>query len=862
MATVRGFEARGVKLYVCHNDSWIIVRDGDMWISSRSLAQYLGYQDAHSLLRALHSDSSLLCDRLSFPASILKFPNEGTAHWFVKVAGLVGGAKLLVQAKLDLIPPLLGSLLKYVAMWALDVQDECNRLQRQPQDRRSLTLAAPTKRDPSVDATHMHLIRGPHIVMQKVIRDVDIPPPHPRVVQVYATDSSRLHFQDIEFNSEEAGSDFRPSRPPSMAEAVAGFLRRRGQVVQDEILREAGPPVDNTSLEARIFDALLRSKGDLNRVPTPQYHEITLPPCHCPRNIDEMRRCASHHGHLVSASFAGSESCRMSWIISLDLFDLTAAHRRALEYYRRVRTVTLFSSQSCVDRKWWLSSTYVTSDELSRLATVLFDASIPDLPIPHILETRSGSELVDMNPWLRSTSTSLGSDESTDYDSFVMTSHGLIGFATALVQMGRDLTDRKCLHDVIASLNKVGVGANIVVSCSKCSIKIAVSSCGDKDMLRKFNRVAYAMREMSGRPQAVDRFLAGLGIGAIIERNGAERFSHLFAKAVQVVYHNCERVMAAALVSVPTGDVKASADVFHMRNSRQGQLGAAKASGVSFGIPGFRKIVSVFVAPRGIIDESRDVHGVAHIPSPLGELDLTAKRKGVEHQLVELAFQYFKQLLEKGKIWAVKSLEGKIDEIEISRIRAQVLNCIVTDALTSAPASAQEAFGSSVSMFVDWWHRRTSWKKLLDKVETKKAKGKAPRYPLFAGLKETLGSVWSDVQYDRKPFSDFQQRAEEMVRASGVDFRSDTEHQKRWEKLMEQAKKLYEATHVDLGTSLNEQFHSHTRFFAVKGDNLSPRRWHTLVQCAYLSFNNYPSWRTLVVDEFLRISLEHSGTGE
>jgi hypothetical protein len=856
MASVRGFEARGVKLYGSGISWWLIICDGDTWISSRSLAPYLSYADPCYLVRALESDSSVLRDRASFPASILNFPNESNAHKFVKIAALAGGPKYFVSAKHALIPPLLGLLLKYVATWALDMKDERDKFQLQPSDRRLSAVVAPV----GDGSTNVPLARGPR-VLQTVIQDVNHAPPSPpsphappspRVADLSVHAALGSQFQDIVFDS-ESGSAWRPSRPRSFAEEVSATLHKRTKLVNDAILQEPGPPVDNTSLEARVFDRVLSAHGDSNRNPAQRYVEIMTNPVSCDRSIADMRHSASGLGHLIGSSLAYAQDHRMSWIISLDFFQLTAAHRGALEYYQRVRTVTLYSSQSGISRKWWLTSSHVTSGELSDLATALFVAPVPVPLIPHCLDTESGRRLAAMHPWLLSTSTSLG-DASTDCDSFVMTSSGLIALATAVARMGRDLQLRGCSHDVIACQKKVGVGANIVVECSKCSIKIAVSSCGGDKELRALNRTAYVIRETSGRRQAVNRFLLGLGIGEIIERNGEQRFSDMFEIAVQKVFQRCEEVMGAVLVSGQTGELKVSADAFHARNSRQGQQGAAKASGVSFGIPGFRKIVTVVAASRESIDKSRDASGIAHIASSLGG-ELTAKRRGVEHQLVEMAFQYLKQLLGKGKIWASRFLENNITEEEIVRIKDQVLNSIVTDALTSAPASAQEVFGSAVSLFVDWWHRRTSWKKLLDKVEAKKGKGKIAKYPHFAGLKEILETVWSDVQYDRKPFSDFQQRAEDMVRASGVNVDYDVEHKKRWEKLMKEAQKLYEATHVDLGTSINEQFHAHIRFFAVKGDKQSPSLWQALVQCAYLSFNDYPSWRTEVVDEFLRISL-------
>jgi hypothetical protein len=70
-------------------------------------------------------------------------------------------------------------------------------------------------------------------------------------------------------------------------------------------------------------------------------------------------------------------------------------------------------------------------------------------------------------------------------------------------------------------------------------------------------------------------------------------------------------------------------------------------------------------------------------------------------------------------------------------------------------------------------------------------------------------------------------------------------------KVLKKAEKLYSSIHIDFGTSINERFHAHLRFYCIKGDSMSTDHWHLLVLFAFLSFNNYPNWQQKVIDAFV-----------
>lgn len=62
---------------------------------------------------------------------------------------------------------------------------------------------------------------------------------------------------------------------------------------------------------------------------------------------------------------------------------------------------------------------------------------------------------------------------------------------------------------------------------------------------------------------------------------------------------------------------------------------------------------------------------------------------------------------------------------------------------------------------------------------------------------------------------------------------------------------LFDEIDVDTTTSINELFHAHLRFYAIKGDPMTPRHWETTLFFAYLSFNRFPGWQKLVLAQFL-----------
>ena len=148
------------------------------------------------------------------------------------------------------------------------------------------------------------------------------------------------------------------------------------------------------------------------------------------------------------------------------------------------------------------------------------------------------------------------------------------------------------------------------------------------------------------------------------------------------------------------------------------------------------------------------------------------------------------------------------------RLNDWELGSIVSDALSSAPNSVKKTF-PEVPHFIDWWHRQTSFKKEVQKVEGKK-KDKKAQYPGFDGASVALGNVFSDCVFAKMPFEGFAVEVKRLLEGSDVDVLKDDLHKKAWEKLMTKAEKMYGQTNVDKGSGVNELFHAHLRFFCLK----------------------------------------------
>jgi hypothetical protein len=288
-------------------------------------------------------------------------------------------------------------------------------------------------------------------------------------------------------------------------------------------------------------------------------------------------------------------------------------------------------------------------------------------------------------------------------------------------------------------------------------------------------------------------------------------------------------------------------------------LGESFSTGISVTDPRIHKVLAVLFTERRVLDAyRRENGGEIRIPSPVADkAPLTTTLGGIEHASFDLALQGMRDLLAA----ACNRLRGRClqDDSEVFAVAAELamllddweLGSIVSDALSSAPNSVKKTFPDA-HHFIDWWHRRTTWKKEVQKAEAKK-KDKKALFPGFDGAAEALGNVFSDCVFAKMPYEAFAAEVDRLLQSSGVDVYKDKDHRTAWAKVMAKGEKMYAQTSVEKGSGVNELFHAHLRFFCLKGDAMSTAHWKIVVCFAFLSFNNFPEWQKRVTDEFLKL---------
>jgi hypothetical protein len=297
-------------------------------------------------------------------------------------------------------------------------------------------------------------------------------------------------------------------------------------------------------------------------------------------------------------------------------------------------------------------------------------------------------------------------------------------------------------------------------------------------------------------------------------------------------------------------------DVFHKRMAKAfaAGLGEAFISGLSIADPRMKKVLFVLFSERRLMEEQRrQKDGAVEIPSPVaGKPPATSTLGGIEHALFDLGLQVVRDLLAEAcaTVGTDAELAEKLGDALTQHFEKWTLGSIVSDALSSAANSIKKIFPDA-QHFVDWWHRRTTLKKEVQKLEGKK-KDKKPLYPGFEGASVALGNVFSDCIYAKMSYDEFVGEVNRRLAMAAVNVHKDEAHTAAWEKLMGKAEKMYAQTNIEKGSGVNELFHAHLRFFCLKGDAMSTTHWKILVYFAFLSFNNFPNWQQRVVDAFLK----------
>ena len=664
-----------------------------------------------------------------------------------------------------------------------------------------------------------------------------------------------LDFGELQFMSDDEDEAFtRPSTSFSPLEIEARRGSLRPLAASPESAPAPASPAPSADVVLDCFDLFAEERIDAATEKSVS-REVLLAAGVCPdpipvhsrisvtvvgtRDVDNMRRCVEGLGHLF-------DYVRMNvWEITIDARGKSSAMCNALRDCSVAKIVLVERRGQQEKQKWIMSSVHVDGDVLTALCRACAVDPVPRPPV-HIHFSNSAATLfLAEHPWLNS-HPGCGSDSPV--------ANVLQSGSPRLVsepQLARIISEAQAVcHDCRRHKNAIfsawrGMESKVTFQCECNPKSVSVPLLGSSSSRKgDVNRIAFLVKEMSGRPVAVDNFLEGMGIGGRIEgRSSAGSYSEALWKATHVVYMQCVKVVTAYMILSKPSSV--SLDAFHKRMAKAySTLGEAFSTGFSVCDARMRKVLYVVFTERKVLDEAT-VDGVCSMASPVpGMADSTTTKSGIEHRALGLSLQQLNDIFFMVKAYLASNYPTITEKMDVC-LEQWYLENIATDALSSAGNSIKEFFPNA-RHFIDWWHRRTSIAKLLTKLEL--------RYPVFGGLGEAVAQFLSDAMYNG---SSWEEEVAPQIQEALLTLKDQTEKSSKelaaWSKCFAKMQKMYLEVNVQMGSAINEMFHAHVRRFAIKGDKMSPTRWKTMVAFAFLDFNQFPNWKLRVRDEFLKL---------
>jgi hypothetical protein len=860
-----------------------------MWACANDTFQALGFARAETLTRHAmeHAHSAL---ETSFPRHY--FPQDHVFSkrptTYVRFLVLAHSKDIHNRSNLDAVADIITSTMAYavsqLAAANRQVSALSSALTHGPRTRSSGANIVPPTSVPARTAS-----TGPPIP------DVSVPPAGwttPRVTHVNRTRARgerspespdgqpepqrpRASFSPVRIldfgNEASPGSAYQPRRRRSVSVAPSQRVLRarpalvpKGSAISSPrspaaVVHQTGTdapahasPLDSFDIEEDICREVVEEMG---LVPEKRpYTNVRLVTSACFRSIKEITACAHKAGHsvvYVGPTVHEEGGSFWSWNVTLRGTTLMDTQLRALRYFGMEVTVLLQRQGGTgPNRTWVVSSTTGTQQECMELVQALFQAPVPAPPVPLSYCNPNAAQFRTLHPFVTNTTTSLD-PASPNNGPISSSSVGPLYLVTE-----RDL----------ASLVAHGAGPccdarndSVTFKCRGQELGKATVQCKACGRLwhrplfshqrGTLNRTVWVTSMLSGRPAAVERFCLWAHIGSGLPSSVASGPSYVqrLYSATKLVYMEASQLMIqyAAL-----GDnFTVSLDVFHKRMAKGNQeMGESKSSALSACAPELKKPLAFVAGQREEIEKARRQRGdgLATMRSVSDEeAPVTTSLNGTEHTIFALGTKIVEQLVRKA--WAALCASGKIDELPSE----MMVKRVVLDALSSAPESCRKAFGATVEIVLDWWHRRTQCKKFVAKVEDKKGSTKGSRqFPAFAGLKSIISPAFNDAIHAGTDWLTFKADLERQLRFCSINVHADDAHNAAWTHLLTKIEDLYSNISLDLGTGINERFHAHLRFFVAKGEPVSHEHWETCCMLAFLSFLDYPSWRDRILQLF------------
>lgn len=882
---------------------WVIWNEkGELFVSSRSLAKVLGYAKAGNVVSQFQGRCHHV-NRKDFPSSCRSEATD-EKHVFFLFSGLHLVTTPAKQATLHhLWPFLVSNFVQTAYTW----RDELSTLQRETSERRATGLSALR------GAAQIEEGAGPEAPLSSIavstvlklrprpscsfVLDVSVPPiPLSPLADDSAADVLGSFASPIEVLGDRhvLSFDFASEDPDDSLYRVRRSLAapsRLSMTLRPDIsASRAALAAQETAAEMQIagveesrigdghfgpdFVAMMHQKvldaHDLQDWNAIELSHVRTAGIQTDRRYADIERMIYSLGHGVVS--AAGETChgKFCWFLLIRCGTLSDAPIRALRYFGRVKIVCMYSRGKESSRTWYLESRFLSKEDMAELEQELFVQPLKNPP-PHAdFRTQVCNYIRKESPWVQLSGTTLGNAAAPNL----------------LSLLALDAPDSFVERSVIVSMSKLHELALRKPCCQK--MQLTVQSCHGIDTVLKLtctahpdgngslrtmdglvaeaNRVAYAALLMSGRPAAVKRFLSWLGIGGangIPDHGRYGSYLDAMFEAVEAVYLDASKALIK--YSLASSKCTVSIDIAHKRMAKAGgQMGEALSNMTTFCDPRIGKVLYISFFLRRDAEQSRldgDSDRIVCSPAIVGKLPVDTGLRGSEHSAFEIAIKRFQQITEElneDLLRIFETIEGQLGECEMdvddSEQRFRVEQ-IVVDALSSAPGSIARVFGDDViKVFIDWWHRRTSAKKVIQKLEGEKNGDKTPKFPRFQGLKELIAASFSENLFAVRSFQDYRSEVEQLMCDSGMGLDDlDELHRTAFEKLMKDLAELYSKIDVNVGTSINERFHAHLRFYCLKGDSMTTQHWKILAMFAFLSFNNVPGWQSRVTARFLDI---------
>jgi hypothetical protein len=514
---------------------------------------------------------------------------------------------------------------------------------------------------------------------------------------------------------------------------------------------------------------------------------------------------------------------------------LADAELQGLIHFKRVHLVKMVRS-GCGLKLWTLHSGSFPQADLNVLAEHLFVRDVAHRPVQASQQTPECIAMAAKLPYLQQ---KIGQRETSLNETGSLRTGFILGFdRLALIRVDSVVKDNSeipchvCKHTGVMDVIPIFRGQCLTLrfSCSGCK-RLFSKQYGSEDL----NKTLFVASQMTGDASACNRFLATVGVGKgkiSSASNGQDWTRRLFASAEPVYQLNIQQSLAYFMLQ---NDAALAVDGFYKRIAKHATMGIAPfmaisqidlSSGACLGMGWYNRHEAYAERKNGIYQRVSEFNAVKMIQTDMVQMECAALQLTSQELVVRFGDKFS-------------------------------LKTICSDALSSAEKTFKQFFGPDVKIFIDWWHKRKSFNKLLRKLcqgrkSEKVGRSKPSKYPMFANLIDAIGPAFSDFLFHGKLFSEFEHDARISCLCHGINLEAlDESHATAFNNLMTNAKDIFDSVVPAMNTQANEALHAHGRFWWSKHVAYSYDHWRALVCFQVLSWNNFPNWRNLVLQNFL-----------